>query len=54
MIEGKQVKLHMDVYDRLTNLGIKDSYSNIVKFLLDVYDNVEVKKKGKRKWTYYI
>ncbi len=49
-METKQVKLKIDVYDRLTNMGIKDSYSNIVKFLLDVYDNVEVKKaKGKKK-----
>lgn len=47
--ETKQVKLKIEVYDRLTNLGIKDSYSNIVKFLLDVYDNVEVKKKGKNR-----
>ena len=44
-IETKQVKLRIDVYDRLTNLGIKDSYSNIIKFLLEVYDNVETKKQ---------
>ena len=48
MIETKQVKLRLDVYDRLTNLGIKDSYSNIIKFLLEVYDNVETKKQNKR------
>jgi hypothetical protein len=48
-IETKQVKLRIDVYDRLTALGIKDTYSNIVKFLLEVYDNVEVKKQKRLK-----
>ena len=47
-VETKQVKLRIDVYDRLTALGIKDSYSNIVKFLLEVYDNVETKKVNRK------
>lgn len=42
----KQVKLHDDVYDRLTKVGMKDTYSNIIKYLLDVHDNVEKMRKS--------
>ena len=38
------MKISEEVHERLTKLGIKDSYSNIVKYLLEVYDSVESKK----------
>ena len=44
------MKISEEVHERLTYLGIKDSYSNIVKYLLDFYDEVGVKKeKANRK-----